>query len=89
VGAAGHGGPVGPRPDRLVDTAPADVPRIEAADRRFLQLHFCNGDAAGDWDAGYGRFGQELEASGLARHLWTAPFIQTVVGTDTYSDQLW
>ena len=33
--------------------------------------------------------GADLEASGLASHLWTAPFINTVFGTDTYTDQLW
>jgi hypothetical protein len=73
----------------LLADAPSDVPRVEAADRRFLQLHFCTSDPADNWDAGYGRFGGELEASGLARHLWTAPFIQTVFGTDTYTDRLW
>jgi hypothetical protein len=73
----------------LLDDAPADVPRVANADRRFLQLHFCDGDPARSWDEGYGRFGAALEASGLATHLWTAPFIQTVVGTDTYTDQLW
>jgi len=63
--------------------------RVANADRRFLQLHFCTSDPAAHWDEGYGRFGVELEATGLATHLWSAPFIQTVVGTDTYTDQLW
>ena len=30
-----------------------------------------------------------MNASGVAKHLWTAPFIQTVFGTDTYTDELW
>ncbi len=47
--------------------APPDVPRVENADRRFLQLHFLDHDPAEGWDEGYGRFGTELEASGLAR----------------------
>ena len=35
------------------------------------------------------RIGEAIEASGLATHVWTAPFIQTVFGTDTYTDELW
>lgn len=73
----------------LLDDAPPDVPRIPNADRRFLQLHFVTGDPADDWAAGYGAYGAALEASGLATHLWTAPFIQTVFGTDTYTNELW
>jgi hypothetical protein len=73
----------------LLDDAPPDVPRIANADRRFMQLHFLDHDPAEGWAEGYGRYGAELEASGLARHLWTAPFQQTVFGTDTYTDELW
>jgi hypothetical protein len=94
-GPAAFGQPWGPdligasTPMPLLPDAPPDVPRVENADRRFLQLHFLTHDPAEGWEAGYGRFGAELEASGLATHLWTAPFIQTVVGTDIYTDQLW
>jgi hypothetical protein len=73
----------------LLPDAPPDVPRIANAERRFLQLHFVDHDPALGWADGYGRFGAALEAAGVATHLWTAPFIQTVVGTDTYTDQLW
>jgi hypothetical protein len=73
----------------LRDDAPPDVPRVANADRRFLQLHFLDHDPADGWDDGYSRFGKQLEASGLATHLWTAPFIQTVFGTDTYTGELW
>lgn len=73
----------------VLDDAPADVPRVAGADRRFLQLHFVDHDPAEGWAGGYARFGAELEATGLARHLWTAPFVQTVFGTDRYTDELW
>jgi hypothetical protein len=76
-------------PMPLLPDAPADVPRVENADRRFIQLHFLTHDPADAWDEGYGRFGEALEASGTATHLWTAPFIPTVFGTDTYTDELW
>ena len=52
------------------------------------QLHFLDHDPTVGWDEGYSRYGADLEASGLAKHLWTAPFIQTVFGTDAYTDQL-
>lgn len=73
----------------LADDAPADVPRVANADRRVLQIHFCDHDPAERWDAVHGRFGDALAANGLASHVWTSPFVQTVVGTDTYTDELW
>jgi hypothetical protein len=76
-------------PMPLLDDAPPDVPRVQNAERRFLQLHFLTHDPADGWDDGYARFGERLDASGLATHLWTAPFIQTVFGTDTYTNELW
>ena len=36
-----------------------------------------------------GRNQQRPDASGVATHLWTAPWIQTIFGTDAYTDQLW
>jgi hypothetical protein len=77
------------RPLPLLDDAPADVPRVTNADRRFLQLHFLDHDPADGWADGWADFGAQLDASGIATHLWTAPFIQTVFGTDTYTDELW
>ena len=53
-----------------------------------MSIHFRHDPAEG-WDDGWARFGEQLEASGIATHLWTAPFIQTVFGTDVYTDQLW
>jgi hypothetical protein len=72
----------------LLADAPPDVPRMANAERRFLQLHFVNHDPADQWADGYGRFGEAMNASGVATHLWTAPFINTVFGTDAYTDQL-
>lgn len=88
---AAPGGPdlvIDATPLPLLDDAPADVPRVANADRRFLQLHFCLHDPAERWDDVYAGYGSALEGSGLARHLWSAPFIQTVFGTDTYTDEL-
>jgi hypothetical protein len=73
----------------LLDDAPADVPRTPNADRRFVQLHFLDHDPEVGWADGWAQFGAELNAGGVATHLWTAPFIQTVFGTDRYTDELW
>ena len=73
----------------LLDDAPPDVPRVSNADRRFLQLHFLDHLPDDAWKDGYGHFGNDLDDSGAATHLWTAPWKQTVFGTDIYTDQLW
>ena len=73
----------------LLPDAPPDVPRVPKADQRFLQIHFVDHAPDAEWANGYGRFGADLESSGLAKHLWTAPFKNTVFGTDTFTDQLW
>jgi len=72
----------------LLDDAPPDVPRVANAERRFLQLHFLDHQPDEGWADGYAHFGEQLRASGVANHLWTAPWMQTIVGTDIYTDQL-
>ena len=72
----------------LPDDAP-DVPANEPDDRRFIQLHFLDHDPSERWADGYGKWGDDLEATGLAAHVWTAPYIPTVPGTDRYIDDLW
>ncbi|HLI75239.1 MAG TPA: hypothetical protein VKU86_15285 [Acidimicrobiales bacterium] len=71
----------------LID-APGDVPRSEADDRRQLTLWFL--DTAPDvaWSV-IGAHRTALERSGRARVVAALPFIPTIPGTDTYTDQLW
>ena len=73
----------------LLDDAPADVPRISNADRRFLQLHFLDHAPEDGWAEGYAQFGEQLNTSGVGTHLWTAPWKQTIFGTDAYTGDLW
>jgi hypothetical protein len=93
VEALGSGSPVAlwlgftPRP--LLADAPGDVPRTEGAERRFLHLVFLDEQPSGIWADRFAGHGDELEKTGLAKFHWAAPFIPTVVGTDTYTDQLW
>jgi hypothetical protein len=73
----------------LLDDAPADVPRPANSERRFLTLHFLDHDPEVGWADSYAKVGEAMNASGLATHVWTGPFMQTVFGTDTYTDELW
>jgi hypothetical protein len=72
----------------LLDDAPGDVGRAAVSATRFVQLHFLDHTPEAGWADGYGRLGEQVEASGLARLTWVAPFIQTGVGTDRYTDEL-
>ena len=76
-------------PVPLLIDAPGDVPRQEAGAERFLQLWFLDDHPAGSWEALFAGQSAALEGAGLGRLLWASPFIPTVVGTDTYTDQLW
>jgi hypothetical protein len=76
-------------PMPLLGDAPSDVPRSEGSERRFLHMYFLDSDPKESWDSMFAGHGAELAGTGLGRVLWASPFIPTVVGTDTYTDQLW
>lgn len=58
------------------------------SDDRVLQLVFLDEDPAGCW-ALAGRYAEAVEGTDAGRVSFAAPFIPTVVGTDTYADRLW
>jgi hypothetical protein len=53
-----------------------------------MHLCFLDGDPRESWDR-FVELGKALSGSGLAHAALAAPFIPTVVGTDTYVDELW
>ena len=53
-----------------------------------MQLCFIEGDPVGCWDAFRG-YAKEVDDGGIGTVTFAAPFYKTVVGTDTYTDQLW
>ena len=55
---------------------------------RSLQLMFLRAEPAGVWDR-ITAYAAAVDASGLATVRFVAPFVPTVPGTDTYTDQLW
>jgi hypothetical protein len=73
----------------LLADAPGDVPRAESVDQRLLLLWFLDEEPAGSWDAVFAHQAEAIAGSGLGRVQWASPFIGTVPGTDTYTDQLW
>ena len=67
------------------------VPRLATsggADDRVVQLAFTNGTPEGSWDA-VRAYAAAVDAGGQGRLVFAAPFIPTIVGTDTYTDELW
>jgi hypothetical protein len=60
---------------------------VEGVDDRLTVLWFTEGDPRDAWDVFAGA-GKAVEASGLGRVELIAPFLPTIVGTDTYVDQL-
>jgi hypothetical protein len=67
---------------------PADVPD-QPTGNRFLHLYFSAEDPLDVWDDRYAALGDDLAASGTGRVLFASPFLATVPGTDTYTDELW
>ena len=68
--------------------APMDLGTPAGGDDRSLQLFFTDTDVRESWDR-FVDYGERVAASGLATVVGAAPFHRTVVGTDTYTDQLW
>jgi hypothetical protein len=72
----------------LID-APGDVPRSDATDRRTLLLWFLHAHPAVAWERVIGEHRRRLEQSSMGKVVAALPFIPTVPGTDTFTDQLW
>lgn len=72
----------------LPDEAP-DVPKQTGSAERFLQLHFLDHDPEEGWANGWAGWAAALGDAGLGTEVWTSPYIATVHGTDTYTDELW
>ena len=54
----------------------------------LLHLSFTTATPDAWWDEQRSA-AERLRADGIGEMLWTAPFIPTIPGTDTYTDQLW
>lgn len=68
--------------------APGDVPHARETLPTILHLHFLDEAPPASWDR-FTDLSHAIASSGTARVVWAAPFIPTMPGTDTYTDQLW
>jgi hypothetical protein len=74
--------------ENAVRNEPMDLGTVAGGPERLCQLFFVKGDVRDSLDALH-RYTEAVAADGLATTALVAPFFRTVVGTDTYLDQLW
>lgn len=67
---------------------PMDLGSRAGGPERLVQLFFVKGDVR-DSLPRLREYTDAIEAQGLAKVRLVAPFLRTIVGTDTYVDQLW
>ena len=78
-----------PQPrDEITGNAPMALGTAPGGPERTMQLVFLEDEPAAAW-AAVAEHAAAVDASGLGRVCFAAPFARTVVGTDTYADQLW
>jgi hypothetical protein len=75
-------------PDEGRRDVPMDLGSPAGGPNRLVQLLFVDGDVVEVLDP-VRAYTDAVEAEGLGRLQLAAPFFSTVVGTDTYVDQLW
>ncbi|HWF21514.1 MAG TPA: hypothetical protein VG226_05165 [Acidimicrobiales bacterium] len=75
-------------PDEGPRDVPMDLGSPAGGPNRLVQLLFVDGDVA-EVLGPVRTYTDAVEAEGLGRLQLAAPFFSTVVGTDTYVDQLW
>ncbi|MGB2758149.1 MAG: hypothetical protein WBD02_10875 [Acidimicrobiia bacterium] len=77
-------------PVPLLDTAPKDVPQDDAsAPTRVVVVGFVDGPPLEVWDRTMVGYGDHIPTGSVGRVGWAGPFLRTIPGTDTYSNQLW
>jgi hypothetical protein len=75
-------------PIPLPEGAPVTQIGLDDLERRTLLLGFSAEAPAAHWDA-HTAACATLPGAGVGRVLWSAPFIPTLPGTDSYTDELW
>jgi len=78
-----------PQPrDEITGNAPMDLGTGPGGPERTMQLAFLEGEPVQAW-GDVRRYVEAIDGSGKGRVCFAGPFHKTVVGTDTYTDQLW
>ncbi len=68
--------------------APMDLGSAPGGPERRLLLFFLECDPREEWER-FRSLSGSVDGSGIARTLFFGPFLPTVIGTDTYADELW
>jgi hypothetical protein len=68
--------------------APVSQQGLDGIEGCLLNLSFTSASPATWWDEQRAA-ADVLRAEGVGEMLWTAPFVPTIPGTDTYTDELW
>jgi hypothetical protein len=63
---------------------PDDVPRAEGSDQKFVHIYFVEDDPRKVWDDHLAK-----PIAAMDNVTFASPFLATIPGTDTYTDQLW
>ncbi len=79
---------IGSTPIPLPEGAPVFQPENPDHDRRVLLLCFLDEDPRNRWQAIHA-LADRISVGGHGSVSWAAPFIPTIPGTDTYTDELW
>jgi hypothetical protein len=79
-----------PRPEfrNSRDSAPMALGSPGGQENRLCQVCFVSGDVRESLER-FRRYTEGVAAAGIADTALVAPFLRTVVGTDTYVDQIW
>jgi hypothetical protein len=79
-----------PRPEfrNSRDSAPMALGSPGGQENRLCQLFFVAGDVRASLDR-FHRYTDVVATRGLADTALVAPFLRTIVGTDTYVDEIW
>lgn len=76
------------KPEPREGEAPMDLGTTPGTEARQLQVMFTDDKPETAWDA-ITEYRDAVDASGLATFRWASPFYPTIIGTDTYTDELW
>jgi hypothetical protein len=74
--------------DEITSNSPMNLGSGTGGENRTLQMFFSETDVRESWDR-FVDYVARVNASGLATVVFAAPFHRTIIGTDTYTDQLW
>ena len=65
-----------------------DIPVVEDPERLRMHLFFTDTEALRVWSR-FETLARDLAAARLGEVVFASPWLPTVVGTDTYADELW